>query len=238
VKTFGWVLYSAGVVSLLFTKEGFGKHLGLVFFSLAFLGLVPITTDTSNENFIRMGVVLGLAVLMPYIFFRWVFKDSLVIFRYHHGRKWFKKEVLYIVFTAVLAYLVIPFYLTDSGAYLNWTVERSSESIGRLFVGTNVLGIWDELFFISTVLGILRHYMKFSLANMFQAILFTSFLFELGFRGWGPFIIFPFALLQGYVFRKTDSLFYVITIHLIIDFILFLALINAHHPDLINIFIT
>jgi hypothetical protein len=48
---------------------------------------------------------------------------------------------------------------------------------------------------------------------LLQAVLFTSFLFKLGFTGWGPVMIFIFAIIQGVVFRKTDSLFYVITIH-------------------------
>jgi len=238
LKVVGWILFFVGALSLFLAKKEFGKHVGLIYLSLSFLGLVPITTSTSNENFFRMGVVLGLAVTLPYVFSRYIYKDGLVTYSFHHGRKWFKKEIFYVFFTAILAYLVIPFYLKDTGSYLNWNVDRTADSIGRLFIGTNVLGIWDELFFISTVLGVLRHYMKFPLANILQAVLFTSFLYELGFTGWGPFMIFPFALVQGYVFRKTHSLFYVITIHLVIDFILFLALINAHHPDLINIFIT
>jgi len=78
------------------------------------------------------------------------------------------------------------------------------------------------------VLGIYRRYLPFATANLLQAVLFTSFLFELGFTGWGPVMIFIFAVIQGVVFRKTDSLFYVITIHLTLDFILFLALVNIH----------
>lgn len=237
-KILSWSLYGLGLMILYFTRIDFRRHIGLVYLSLGLLGLIPITTDVSNENFVRMGVVLTLAVAIPYIVSRFIQKDRFIRFRFHHGRKWFKKEILYIFVTAVIAYLLVPFYLENSGAYLNWTVERDSTQITRLFIGTNGLGIWDELFFVSTVLGILRHYMKFSWANILQAFLFTSFLYELGFTGWGPLVIYPFALLQGYVFRKTDSLLYVITIHLTLDFILFLALINAHHPDLVDIFIT
>ncbi len=238
MKTLGWAAYGAGLLSLLPTRVDFRKHIGVLYISLGLLGLIPITTDVSNENFIRMGIVLFMAVTIPYLFSRYVFKDNFVTFRFHHGRKWFKKEILYIFLTAFAAYLFLPFYLKSTGAYLNWTVENNIESIGRLFIGTNALGIWDELFFVSTVLGVLRHYLKFSWANILQSILFTAFLYELGFTGWGPLVIFPFALLQGYVFSKTDSLFYVITIHLTLDLILFLALINAHYPELANIFIT
>ncbi len=238
MKTLGWFTYGAGLLSLAFTRQDFRKHIGVLYISLGLLGLIPITTDISDENFLRMGTVLSLAVLIPYFFSRYVLKDNFVTFQFHHGRKWLKKEIFYIFVTALVAYLFLPFYLRNTGAYLNWTIENNSESIGRLFIGTNALGIWDELFFVSTVLGVLRHYLKFSWANILQAILFTAFLYELGFTGWGPLVIYPFALLQGYVFRKTDSLLYVITIHLTLDLILFLALVNAHIPEMANIFIT
>ena len=110
--------------------------------------------------------------------------------------------------------------------------------ISLLFIGTNALGIWDELFFIITVLALLRRHLPFFWANAIQAVLFTAFLYELGFRGWAPLAIYPFALLQGIVFKKTHNLLYIIAIHLTIDFVLFLALINAHHPHLVDIFIT
>lgn len=44
-------------------------------------------------------------------------------------------------------------------------------------------------------------------------------------------MIFPFALAQGYVFRETKNLTYIISLHLALDLILFLALIHLHHRD-------
>ena len=46
-----------------------------------------------------------------------------------------------------------------------------------------------------------------------------------------------FALTQGYIFKKTESLLYVITIHLTLDLVLFLALLNVHTPTLADIFL-
>ncbi|MEX1112465.1 MAG: CPBP family intramembrane glutamic endopeptidase, partial [Candidatus Andersenbacteria bacterium] len=208
----GYVLLVLGATLLPLTPKVFARNMFLVFFSLGILGLTPITTDVSYTNFIRMGLALGAAVIIPYLVSRYVYQDYLVRFRFHHGRKWFKKEVFYIFFTVAVAYVLLPFYLQDTGAYLNWTVEPGFGFLTRLFIGTNGLGIWDELFFVSTVLGIFRRFFSFLWANIAQAILFTSFLFELGFTGWGFVMIFIFALIQGVVFRKTDSLLYVITI--------------------------
>jgi membrane protease YdiL (CAAX protease family) len=237
-KQLGWTLYGLGLVWLgITTKGNFRKHIAIVYMSLGLLGLIPITTEVSNENFIRMGLVLSAALLLPFIITRYILKDHAVDFRWHHGRRWLRAETFYVVGTALGAYFFLPYYLTNSGAYLNWSVENTADSITRLFIGTNVLGLWDELFFVNTILGLLRRYLPFWQANLLQAVLFTSFLFELGFTGWGPLVIYPFALSQGYIFRKTNSLLYVITIHLTLDFVLFLALLNAHHPELADIFI-
>src|SRR5438105_3569702 len=127
--------------------------------------------------------------------------------------------------------------LKSSGSYVNWTVDPGVSNLVRFFIGTNALGIWDELFFVSTVLGLLRRHLAFPIANLTQSILFTSFLYELGFRGWAFLVIFLFALVQGYIFKKTESLFYIITIHLTFDLILYLALIYTHHPSWMPIFI-
>ena len=47
-----------------------------------------------------------------------------------------------------------------------------------LFVGTNALGTWDELFFICTCFALLRRHLVDWQANLIQAVLFTSFLWE------------------------------------------------------------
>lgn len=223
--------------SLLLADKLFAKDMLLIVIALAILGITPITTDVSYSHMAVMGAALLLALAIPYGVSRFVYGDYRVRFRFHHGRSWYKTEVAYIAVAALISYLIIPFYLTSTGVYMNWPAADSS-SVARLFTGTNVLGIWDELFFISTILGLFRHYFKFHLANVFQAVLFTAFLYELGFQGWGPVMIFIFALLQGYVFKKTESLFYVITIHLTVDVVLFLALMHTHHPDMFAIFIT
>lgn len=233
----GWAIYLLGILSLFATKRNFARDLLLVYLAVGILGFTKITTDVSYMHMIDMGVKLGLAVALPYLVSRFVYKDYLVRFKFHHGRGWYKTEILYIFLTAAVAYLLLPFYLQNTQAYRNWSVELNPNFITRLFIGTNGLGIWDELFFISTVFGILRRYFKFVLANLIQAILFTSFLFELGFTGWGSVMIFAFALIQGIVFAKTESLFYVITIHLTLDLILFLAIIHAYYPSVMPIFI-
>ena len=59
--------------------------------------------------------------------------------------------------------------------------------------------MWDELFFICTVFALLRHDIcPCWQANILQATIFVSFLWELGYRSWGPTPHHdPFALAAG-----------------------------------------
>lgn len=233
----GWLLLAVSFASLLGCSAQFRKDIALLHISIGILALTKINTDISYTHIVEMAIPLFLAVAIPYLVSRFVYGDHLVRFRFHHGRSWYKTEILYIVVTLVISYFLLPFYLKNTGAYLHWTVEPGTGALIRFFLGTNALGFWDELFFVSTVLGILRRFLPFLWANIVQSVLFTSFLYELGFTGWGFVMIYIFAIIQGYVFRKTDSLFYVITIHLSIDLILFLALLEAHHPEWFHIFV-
>lgn len=238
LKPAGWLLYFSGLLLLPFVRRELARDMLLIYLSVALLGLTPITTDVAIGHMLVMGTTLALAVAVPYLLSRFAFRDRLVRFQFHHGRRWFRREIVWIFGTGLVAYFLLPYYLKDTGAYLNWTVEPGAGFLTRFFIGTNGLGIWDELFFVSTVLGILRRHFPFLIANLAQAILFTSFLYELGFTGWGPLMIYPFALIQGFVFKKTESLFYIITIHLTYDLVLFFALLNANRPDWVPFFVT
>ena len=87
----------------------------------------------------------------------------------------------------------------------------------------NAVGTWDELFFICTCFVLLRRHFPLWQANLLQAVIFVSFLWELGYRAWGPLLTIPFALLQGWLFAKTRSLGYVLTVHLLFDAMVFLV---------------
>jgi len=61
-------------------------------------------------------------------------------------------------------------------------------------------------------------------------VFFTSFLHEMAFVGWGPAVIFAFALVQGLTYKRTQSLFYIVILHLMIDTILFYMIANRWYP--------
>ena len=239
VHAVGWGVWAVGLLSLWKTEPDFRRNVFLVYLAIAILGFTPINTEVDTKHILVMGATLSVAVAVPYGLSRWVLKDHVIRFKFHHGRRWTRSEILWVVFAIVLSYLLLPFYLSETGAWKNWTVTDDPGQVLRVFIGTNGLGIWDELFFINVCLGIFRRYFTFRFANLAQAVLFTSFLYELGFTGWwGPIMIFIFALLQGITFRNTESLLYVIVIHLSIDLVLFLALVNMHQPQWADIFVT
>ncbi|MGB3023770.1 MAG: CPBP family glutamic-type intramembrane protease [Candidatus Saccharimonadales bacterium] len=236
-KTIGYAILSLGALTTLGGTRAYYRHALLVFLSIAIIGATPISTSIDLAHILSMGALIGLAVVIPYVVTRFIYKESVI--RFPLGKHtWTRGHIGYLLLALALSYLILPFWMQSTGGHLNWSVVADPYHLFVLFLGTNGLGIWDELFFIITVLALLKRHIPFHQANFIQAVLFTSFLYELGFRGWAPLAIYPFAVLQGLVFRRTDNLTYIIAIHLTIDFVLYLALINAHHPQLLDIFLT
>lgn len=205
--------------------------------TLALLLLTPINTNIDPYHFIYMSVTLGLAIFIPYVIYR-KNQQTKISFHYKLDSGWDRNKYLYILFGGVVGYLLFPFYFATTGAYLNWPGPSDPIGVFLLFLGTNALGIWDELFFVNTLLNIFRRYMSFWYANILQSFFWTIFLFKLGFIGWIIPVIFFFAMLQGYTFKRFHSLGFLITIHLTIDLFLFLAILDAHGVMPFDIFIS
>lgn len=235
----GFLLLLLSVLTGATAGREFFRHSLLINIALLILGIAPISTDISYGHFLTMGPLLTLAVAAPYWISRYYYKERIISFPLSHWRHWTKNEIGYLLLALVVAYFLLPFYLSNTDSYQNWVVPLDTSSLIRLFIGTNVLGAWDELFFICTILTIMRQHLPFWWANLAQATIFTSFLYELGFRGWwGPIMIFIFALIQGYVFKRTHSLGYILSVHLTVDLVLYLALIYEYYPHKLPIFVT
>jgi hypothetical protein len=233
----GYVLLGATLLySAAYNRKLF-RDAVLLAFSLIIMSLVPINTDISAQHMIEMGLAMGLIVTVPYLVSRYIYKDHAIRFPWHFRERWSWQKWAYIGLVAVVGYLLLPYYMIETKAYLNWPDADTAGEILRLFAGTNALGIWDELFFICTAFVLLRRHVPFWIANLFQAVLFSSFLYELGFTSWGLPMTFLFALIQAYIFRMTHSLFYIVCVHLLFDLFLFLVLIHAHNRDILDIFL-
>jgi hypothetical protein len=233
----GFLLLAAALVVAAFISRRLLIDLALIAVGLTAMSLVPITTDISTEHMMVMGTAMILAVGIPYSVSRFITKDHAIRFPIRTGQPWTRAEKWYLPAVLVIGYALMPVYMIRTGVYTNWPAVSDPDGIARLFLGTNVLGIWDELFFICTAFTLLRRHLPDWQANLLQAVLFTSFLWELGFHSWAPFFIFPFALLQARLFTVTKSLSYIVSVHLLFDFVLFLVLIHSHNREWIDIFL-
>ncbi|SDS24349.1 CAAX protease self-immunity [Paraoerskovia marina] len=238
LRPLGYVPLVAGVALALLVDRRLGRDLGLVGVGMAILSTISLAADLSDGGMVRFTVVLTAAVVVPFVLSRFVLGDRTITFPWRTGRRWTRTQWAYLVGVVVIGYLVLPFYLVGSGAYRNWPEITGGDEIARLFVGVNAVGLWDELFFVCTVFALLRRHFPLWLANVLQATVFVSFLWELGYREWGPLLTVPFALVQGWIFARSQSLAYVVTVHLLFDAVVFMVLVNAHHPELFDVFVT
>lgn len=247
----GWLLLAVGVGSAwIVERRGVGpatapegrapsltRDLSLIAIGMLIVSVIPLAAELDDLAMLRFTLALGGAVAVPYLLSRFVYRDRAIGFPWRGRRRWGRLQWGWLVAVLVLGWLILPFYFISSGVYQNWPVVDTPELIARLFVGVGAVGIWDELFFICTVFALLRRHFPDALANVLQAVVFVSFLWELGYREWGPLLTIPFALLQGFIFLRTHSLAYVVTVHLLFDAVVFGVLVHAHNPGLLPIFL-
>lgn len=214
------------------------RDLSLIAIGLGIVRLIPLAAELDNWAMLRFSLALGGAVAVPYLLSRFVYRDRATGFPWRGGGRWGPLHWGWLAGVLVLGWLILPFYFIGSGVYRNWPAVDTPDAIARLFVGVGAVGIWDELFFICTVFAVLLRHFPVWLANVLQATVFVSFLWELGYRAWGPLLTIPFALVQGAIFLRTRSLGYVVTVHLLFDAVVFAVLVHAHNPGLFDIFPT
>lgn len=232
----GIPLLAASLIAAMLIDRELGKDLVLIGVGIGIVATTSVEADVSWPSFIRIGTVLALAVAVPFVLDRFLYRRQVIRFPWRSREKKTRLEIGYLIAVPLLGYLILPFYFIRSGAYLNWPPLEDSGEVLRFFVGVNAVGTWDELFFICTVLTLLRRHFPLWQANILTMVIFVSFLWELGYRSWGPLLTIPFALLQGYLFAKTRSLGYVLAVHLAFDALVFLAIVHARNPNWAPIF--
>lgn len=221
------------------------RDLSLVALGLVIIRTIPLAAELDNLAMLRFTLALGGAVLVPYLVSRFLYRDRATGFPWlgereagQPRRKWGALHWGWLGGVLVLGWLILPYYFISSGVYANWPEVDTPDLIARLFVGVGAVGIWDELFFICTIFAVMLRHFPAWIANALQAVVFVAFLWELGYRAWGPALTIPFALVQGFIFLRTRSLGYVVTVHLLFDAVVFAVLVHAHNPALFNVFPT
>lgn len=208
------------------------RRLGVLLGCLAILAATDINTSTSTRNFLQVGIPFSLVILLPALILG---RTDPGVIRYrllprvHRRADW-----IYALLSLPLAFGVLQLYwwLTPD-LYRQWSLPDQPDEgeIRRLFVGINLVGIWDELFFVNTVYAILRSLFRYPVANLLQAVVYTSVLYDMAFVGAGPLIVFCFAWTQGSMFEKSEGLLWVLIVHLVVDFFLVAAIVHSYYPD-------
>ena len=236
-RPLGYVVLVVSLVAAFLVDRRLFRDLLLIGVGITIVSLVSVKADISWLNILVLGTVFTAAVLVPFLIDRFVYRRRAIRFPWRSGRKWTRGEKVYLFATPALGWLILPFYFITSGVYRNWPDVETPSEIGRLFVGVNAVGTWDELFFICTCYALLLRHFTPWLANILQAIIFVSFLWELGYQAWGPLLTIPFALVQGMLFHRTKSLTFVLIVHLLFDLVVFLVIVHAHDPAALPIFL-
>nr|WP_209372935.1 CPBP family intramembrane glutamic endopeptidase [Brevibacterium renqingii] len=236
VRAFGYGPMLLALVVAWSANRRFARDLSIITGCLALISAISVEADISWTNIARMGLVLSTVVVGPWLVTRYVFGDDTIKFPLRRGQPWSRLEWAWLAFVVVTAWAVLPQYFLRTGVYQNWPPITGWSEILRLFFGVNAVGIWDELFFICTVFALLRKHFTFWTANAFTTVIFVSFLWELGYRSIGPLLTIPFALVQAFIFTRTKSLPYTVTVHLLFDALVFLTIVHAHHPQTLPIF--
>ena len=238
VRPLGYLPLVLGIALGLAVDRALGRDLALIGVGMGIISAISLEADLSDAGMLRFTVALSLAVLVPWALSHHVFGQRSIRFPVATGRRWSRWQWTYLAAVVAIGYLLLPFYFIGSGAYRNWPEVTGGAEIARLFVGVNAVGIWDELFFICTVFALLRQHLGLWTANVLQSVVFVSFLWELGYREWGPLLTVPFALVQGWIFARSTSLPYVVAVHLLFDLVVFGVLVHAHNPELLDVFVT
>lgn len=212
-------------------EPAFRRRMGVLLTCVGVLALAPVNTDTSTLHFLTLGLPFLAVVLGPAIILNRT--DPGVLSSSFIPKRLSRLELGYVVLSVPLAWAGLRLYFGLSPEIpRNWALppEPTSDSLVRLFLGINAVGVWDELFFVNTVFAVLRSLFSFWPANLGQSVVYTVVLYDMAFRGWGPAFVLALALTQGIMFERSRSLLYVLLVHLIVDYWLFQEIVDSYYP--------
>ncbi len=237
LRPLGYAVLLASLAAAYLLDRPLARDLLLIGIGVSLVSTTSVEADISWDRIVAIGTALAAAVVVPFLIDRLMYRRRAIRFPWRTHERWPTAEKVHLAAVPLLGWAILPFYFISSGAYQNWPNITDGGELARFFVGVNAVGTWDELFFICTCFALLRRQFPVWPANVLQAVIFVSFLWELGYREWGPVLTIPFALLQGWIFARTRSLTYVLIVHLLLDAVVFMAIVHAHKPEMFAIFL-
>jgi hypothetical protein len=209
------------------------RNFSLLLGCVLLLGFAPIHTNLDPKHFLTLGIPFLLVSVGPYLYLRVTSPGEVDLGFWPRKFSW--RDTIYVIISIPLAWGIIElyfFYLTpDMPTHWPMPIEYEESAIRRLAIGINMVGIWDELFFINTCYVLLRPIFPHRIANAGQAVVYTSVLYHMAFTGWGLLIVPIFAWTQGAMYERSRVLLWVLIVHLIIDLILVFAILQYYYPE-------
>jgi membrane protease YdiL (CAAX protease family) len=208
------------------------RNLGTLLGCVAVLAFAPIHTGLDTPHIATLALCFATVIFGPAILLRRIAPREL------RWRFWpvrfSERDLAYTIVSIPLAWSVLNVYFfhLNPGIASHWTLpaEPDAQVVSRLVAFINCVGIWDELFFINIVYSLLRGVFPARIANPAQAVVYTSVLYDMAFTGHGVWIVYLFALTQGFMYEKSRVLLYVVLVHIIVDVFLVLAILQWHYP--------
>jgi hypothetical protein len=225
-----------GVLALLLRDPdgAFRRRMGVLLGLVVLLACAPIRTSTDSRHMAVLGLFFLAVVVLPGLLLRRT-DPGVIAWRILPRRlRW--RDLVYVAVSVPLAMGVLHLWFFRINPWMptHWVLPAAPdpEQTRRLIVGINLVGIWDEIFFINTVYGILRSLFPQKLANAAQAVVYTSVLYTMAFTGMGPLVIYLFALTQGAMYEGSRSLLWVLIVHLVVDLFLVAAILHFYYPGM------
>jgi len=228
----GLVTLVSGILIWRTPDPTFQRRMSVLLGTVVWLALAPIETRTDNLGYARLVAFFGMAIIVPVAIFR-KYDPGLIDFRlWPHKFRWL--DIFYVGLAVPLAYVLIRWYFFTVNLEMpvQWFLpaEYDAGETWRLVIGLNSVGIWDELFFVNIMFCVLRSMFSFRIANLAQAVVYTSVLYDMAFIGIGPALVYFFALTQGSMYEQAKCLLYVLIVHLVIDAFLLESIIEFYYP--------
>lgn len=165
------------------TEGAFRRRMGVLLGCVGVLALAPISTELDMPHFLTLTVFLLAVAIFPTVILR--HSDPGVIEWRFLSRKIFARDPIYVAISFPLAWAIIYVYFVVLNPWMpaQWAMPAEYDAgwAWRLIIGINLVGVWDELFFINTVYGILRSLFPAQTANLVQAVIYTSVLNRMAF---------------------------------------------------------
>jgi len=213
-------------------ERPFRRRMSVLLGCVMVLAWAPIHTATDNLHFLVLGSCFLAVVLVPTLLLKR--SDPGVIAWRILPQRLRIRDLVYVVISIPLSWLIFKVYFFHLSPEVpgHWPLPQpaSREAVTRLAIGINLVGIWDELFFVNTAYGLLRSLYHKRLANLGAAVIYTSVLYKMAFTGWGPLFVGALAITQGAMYEGSRALIWVILVHLIIDLFLLAAILDYHYP--------